>query len=506
MATITLRKSKFDGIQGVLDKLKASFKNYEASLNELKRTAEGVDSDACNLADTINDIASSSESEKEKVKKIQNLNKKIETFVNTAINRERAARDEIVKKKNDFYKKYKNLKPECEKSTAEKVCEKIGKWVEENIDKIIAAIIILAAIVICIFFPAAIAIVGAIACALSAAMGIADMICMACNGGKDIATVLAENGHGFWAKVWSGTSFGLDIASIILPIGAGIKAMGATTKMTFKASLKGFAKHPLKTIGSGAKRLGSSIKSGALNKLTKLKTCVINFKTNPLKSIGSGLKGLGKKFLDITGVSDIGRLKDLGKIGKGANYAKVLNDKNFNSFSKYSDAVDVDKAIKNLPDSSKNLNNKMRNNLQNEFIDNTIDKIAKDDKFAKDFQKMTGIDTTLKGKRDPTKMTKTQFKDELSRLGYTLHEDFDTFMVQIVPTNINKNILHNGGTARALGLAGKGEIYDSANYRPNEFAQKAIKKFKDVSGVKTVIDNYINNGIKDNFINTVFPN
>ncbi len=326
MATITLRKSKFDGIQGVLDKLKSSFKDYEASLRELKRTAEGVDSSTCSLEDAINDIASSSDKEKEKVEKIKKLNQKIENFVNTAIQREKAARDKIVEKKNDFYKRYKNLKPDCEKGRLERACEKVAKaakaawdWVVEHIDKIIAAIIILAAIIICIVCPAAIvAIIGVIACALSAIMGIADLVCMATHDGKDLATVLAENGHGTLAKIWRGTSIGLDVASIILPVGAGFKAAMTVGGQTFAEVFKQTGKNALK----GLKELPKNMKQG----FSTFKEFCKSGTKNIMKTTGSKvLSG----FKSLTGWDDISDLKNIGKIKNaygGKLTPKILED------------------------------------------------------------------------------------------------------------------------------------------------------------------------------------
>lgn len=321
MATITLRKSKFDGIQDVLDRLFSCFDDYDATLRELRSTAEGVDSSTCSLEDAIDEIASSSEDEDEKVEKLQKLNQKIEGFVNTAIQKEQAARDKIVEKKNDFYKQYSNLKPDCEKGFWERAGDvfcAIGSWIVEHLDIVIAAIIILAAIVVCIVCPAAIiAIIGVVVCVMSTIMGIADLVCMALTGGKDIATVLAENGHGLLAKIWKGVGIGLDVASIILPIGAGVKfAMEATGK-TFKVLLKdaivsgakkcgSFFKHPIAALKAG----GSSFVNGAKNMWTGFRTAC---KENGfMRTIG------GKVFGGLKGMSGVDDLENGFRLAKTA--------------------------------------------------------------------------------------------------------------------------------------------------------------------------------------------
>ncbi|MGN0676996.1 MAG: hypothetical protein ACI4K5_04560, partial [Ruminococcus sp.] len=425
MATITLRKSKFDNIKNVLDKLGANFNNYQSCLNELKHTAEGVDSSTCNLEDTINDIADSSESQKDKVEKIKQLNRKIENFVNTAVQKEKSARNEIVRKKNDFYKKYKNLKPDCEKSCLQRACEKgieitraINNWIEEHLDIIITALIVLAAVVICIFCPAAvIAIIGIIAGALSAVMGIADMVCMGVNNGKGIAETLAENGHGTLAKIWSGTSNGLDIASIILPAGAGFKLFKSTAKTTLKASLKNFAKHPFKFIGNGAKSLGNGAKSKLKVIGADIKKWGSEFAENPLKKLGSSFV---KQLKSFSGYDDIADLSKIGEIKNLASKEKIignaLKDGNFDNISKFDFEFSGDDFQKNVKDKinitdkngeirkRENINQSVRYNMQKQVLD----RINTDDEFRKAFMEKTGVNTELHGKRN-SDMTVKQF-------------------------------------------------------------------------------------------------
>lgn len=509
MAEITLRKSKFDGIKSVLDKLKASFKDYDASLNELRRTAEGVDSDDSSLEDAINEIASSSGDEKEKVEKIQELNRRIEEFVSTAVSREKKARDEIVRKKKDFYKRYSHLKPECEKGKLEKLKDKIVKgaeaiwnWVVDNLDKIIAAIIIIAAIVICIVCPAALVmLIGAIAAALSAIMNIADMVCLVMTG-KDIATLLEENGHGILAKIWRGTEFGLDIASIILPIGGGIKAGMEAGKMTFKqymkqnlkkgfAHLKNFAQHPFKTLREGGKALWNGGKEGLKNFKNSCK------ENGFLKTFGRKLWGGAK---NVTGIDDIENgakaIKEYSEYA-GKNALKkaekeVVKDQIGDKVS--------NKAIKQAPDANKltdpklpspaeqrfnefkqakqydiNLVEKNGNfnhlskadfkydakDMQNRVFDSMGDNVKRDSvgqsvrnnmhnefykeaktnpKLANQLKQNTGIDMS---KID----SKSAFNKALGERGLTIHEDSKQHMMQVVPTWANDLFSHDGDVA-----------------------------------------------------------
>lgn len=522
MATITLRKSKFDNIQNILDKLGACFQNYESSLNELRHTAEGVDSNTCNLTDAINDIANSSASEKDKVKKIKQLNQKIETFVNTAIQRERRAKDEIVKKKNEFYKKYKHLKPDCEKSILERAADKcheiqkaITDWIIEHLDIIIAAIIILAAIVIVILCPASVvAIIGTIVCAASAVMGIADMVCMATHGGKGIADVLAENGHDVLAKIWSGTSTGFDIASIILPVGAGVKGTMEVTKQSCGRVVKDSLKAKGKNVMSGLSKAAHPIDTFKNSKF--FVSCGEN---GLLKTLGKSTWNATKS---LTGLDDIIDLKNIKALANGSLTdgirGKVLNDAieagNLDNISLFEGEVDMDKVFKDLTEGDKlkmkkngklRTNSEMgevvRNDMQSNFKDDLLDKISTDEKFAKKLQRKTGINTSLRGTKDPSRMTKEQLNKQLSRLKLTLHEDFDRNLIQIVPRDLHKAISHTGGTSRTKNNLLKtvyqinhNEIYDSANYRENSYSKPYIESYKNDTKIERILNKFMVGG------------
>ena len=131
MATITLYKDKINGVGSLLDNIIKSSNNFDTQLGTLKNTLQGVNSSNCNLQDTIDSISSSSKSEKEKVEDLKKLNRKLTDFITTTARRDSSARDQINKKKKDFYTKYSYLKPECEKSDLQKLVEgtmSVGEW------------------------------------------------------------------------------------------------------------------------------------------------------------------------------------------------------------------------------------------------------------------------------------------------------------------------------------------------------------------------------------------
>ena len=122
-------------------------------LGTLKNTLQGVDSSTCNLQDTVDSISSSSKSEKSKIEDLKKLNNKLSEFIETASRKDSAAEEEIKKSKEDFYTKYSYLKPECEKSVIEHICDGVQsaiEWCKEHW-KFIAtvALVAIAVVLLC---------------------------------------------------------------------------------------------------------------------------------------------------------------------------------------------------------------------------------------------------------------------------------------------------------------------------------------------------------------------
>ena len=74
MATITLYKDKLNGVGGLIDNIIKSSNSLDTQLGTLKSTLQGVSNSTYNLQDTVNNISSSSKTEKEKVIDLKKLN------------------------------------------------------------------------------------------------------------------------------------------------------------------------------------------------------------------------------------------------------------------------------------------------------------------------------------------------------------------------------------------------------------------------------------------------
>ena len=115
MATIALYKNSINRVGFQLESVINSSDKLSSQLNVLKNVLQGVDSSTCDLQDAVDSITSSTKSESDMVEDVRRLNTKLSEFINTAVERDDSARSEIVREKNEFYKKYSYLKPDCEK-------------------------------------------------------------------------------------------------------------------------------------------------------------------------------------------------------------------------------------------------------------------------------------------------------------------------------------------------------------------------------------------------------
>ena len=221
MATITLYKDKVNGVGSLLDDIIKSSNNLSVQLGTLKNTLQGVDSSTCNLQDTVDSISSSSKSEDDKVEDLKTLNNKLTEFIEMTANRDSSAKDEINEAKEEFYTKYSYLKPDCEKSTWERIKEalkKAAEWCKENWVKIVVAVVLITIAAIVVIATAGAALGPIATLAVGAAKGV--LLGAAIGGLVGGISGYAQNGiDGILPGILGGASDGAIMGAIFGMIG-----------------------------------------------------------------------------------------------------------------------------------------------------------------------------------------------------------------------------------------------------------------------------------------------
>lgn len=292
MATIALYANKINCMPDAITNIKKTVVNFSFRLSDLKMKTLQINESICNLSDVINTIQASTQTQEEKIESVDTVQAGIEQFVNDAAYIDGNAADLIRQQKNDFYEKYAHLKPKCEKSGWEKICDKVkkaGEWCREHWGMIVTVLAVIAiAVIAVVTFGVAVAAVAAIAGIISLVLCIADTICVIATGGKDLSDIFREKGWNVLADIFEGLQIGCDIVSILLPAGAAIKAMS-------KIGVKNFAKLSLKALKTAIRETVDAL-----------------WKNGFKKSFMDGLKNFRKIFVKtfIFDIDDFTKVKD----------------------------------------------------------------------------------------------------------------------------------------------------------------------------------------------------
>ena len=139
MATITLYSGKINQMSSLINKAKTSVKSYKSDLKSLKSKVLSIDESICDVDDVISSIKSSTKTQEDKIETLENLKQDINDFISDVVRIDGDAAEAINKSKDDFYNKYENLTPECEKSRWEKFkdgCKKSRRMVQGILGKV----------------------------------------------------------------------------------------------------------------------------------------------------------------------------------------------------------------------------------------------------------------------------------------------------------------------------------------------------------------------------------
>ena len=138
MATIELYKDKINSMSNYIEQAKNAVSDFCVDLSALKSKILGINSSVCD--NVVSSISSSSQTQEQQIAGLEATQKQVNAFIDLTINRDNSAADAVSKAKDDFYKEYSYLKPECEKSGWEKFCDglkKVGDWCKEHWKEIV---------------------------------------------------------------------------------------------------------------------------------------------------------------------------------------------------------------------------------------------------------------------------------------------------------------------------------------------------------------------------------
>lgn len=158
MATIALYADKLNQMPGLVRDAKKAVTDFKSELFSLKRKTLQINKNICNVDDVVSSIQTSTQTQDEKAHALDALDRKNEQFIADAVGIDNDVAELVRQRKDDFYRKYSYLKPACEKNGWEKFCEgckKVTEWCKEYWKLLVTIAIVIAAVAVIVFFPAA---------------------------------------------------------------------------------------------------------------------------------------------------------------------------------------------------------------------------------------------------------------------------------------------------------------------------------------------------------------
>jgi hypothetical protein len=326
MATIRLYAGMINQMPGLIKDVKLSVASYKTELAALQKKSLSIRKDICNMDDVISSLQTSTQTQEAKLDSLETLSKNVEQFTDNVVRIDNEVADLIKQRKDEFFGKYTHLKPDCEKDLADKwkdFCSSASEWCKEHWATVVTVVaVILVAVLAVVTFGAAIAVVAAIAGIISLTLCVADGICMAVTGGKNLSAVFRESGWNVLADIFQGLQIGCDIVSIVFPASLAFKAMARIGVKTFAKTIFNTAKETTRKTMVDVFQSGFGKGIINLNK-TAFKAFIFDIDDLArLRNGGSVLK-LGEKI-------DVRLPENATKIQKG-NYGEMRMDASFES-------------------------------------------------------------------------------------------------------------------------------------------------------------------------------
>ena len=151
MATIALYAGKLNQMPGLIKDAKKSVDKLKTELSDLQKKAYNVDSSVCDLSEVISSIQASAQTQEDRIAALENFQANSEEFICEVVRIDQNVADTVNQNKENFFKQYEYLKPECEKSGWEKFCDKleaIGEWCKKHWKLIVTVVVVVVAVVL----------------------------------------------------------------------------------------------------------------------------------------------------------------------------------------------------------------------------------------------------------------------------------------------------------------------------------------------------------------------
>lgn len=132
MATIALYANKINQMPGLITDVKKSVIDYKSELSALRTKSLSINKSVCDLDVVMSSIQTSTQTQEQKIASLDTFNRNIEQFISDVACVDSDVAEVVKKRKDEFYKDYSYLKPDCEKGWLENKLDKAAEWCKKT--------------------------------------------------------------------------------------------------------------------------------------------------------------------------------------------------------------------------------------------------------------------------------------------------------------------------------------------------------------------------------------
>ena len=231
MATISLNANMINRMPSMIKQVRQSVEDYKSGLFALKNQTLAIRQSICNLDEVISSIQASTQTQEDKIDSLNDLIRESEAFISDVEHIDGKVAGIIKQRRDEFYKNYYYLKPECEKNWIDKAKDGFAsamEWCRAHW-KMIGTVFLVGVAIGIILASAGVALAPLSAFLVAAAKGI---LIGSVVGGVVGGTVSYAFGGSFWKGFEDGAFGGAISGAIsgglghILSLGGAVLSMG----------------------------------------------------------------------------------------------------------------------------------------------------------------------------------------------------------------------------------------------------------------------------------------
>ena len=158
MAIIEIYASKVNQMSDLIQDEKKASMDDKTELRSLWKKAVKIDKSVCHMDEVLDEIKASCDRQDHFIGELETLDQNVNQFISKVVQTDRRVADLIRKRKNEFYAKYRHLRPDGEHKGWHQMkadLKSAGEWCRDHWKEMVAGALVVATVGVLIFLPGA---------------------------------------------------------------------------------------------------------------------------------------------------------------------------------------------------------------------------------------------------------------------------------------------------------------------------------------------------------------